>query len=283
MSTRYAYPPPSDGKPFRLIMGLRELEPREWFEAGDDVAEQLHERGELINSVRETVFQVLPGYESQLQEFIDLIMANIKEFHDEYSVEGTKVTHIPTGNSVDLSQDHPLLQLGKVICEDLCLMAKIEKEWRLVAGIVVFPSRWDLRSKIGKNIDEIHAPVPGYSEALQPYMSATFDKIKSGRPVWRRNWSLHSTSDLHQPISIHQTAAAENFWWRTERQTLTRLGDSDFLLFTIRNRAEPLSWIKADPVSAAAFAETLLSMSNETLEYKSLVDDRAKIIEYLRS
>lgn len=280
---RYAYPPPSDGKPFRLIMGLRELEARSWFEDGSDVESQLSERNVLIDSSRDVVFQVLPGYEKQIGEFIDLILSNLAQYHEEYVVEGEKITHLPSGISADLSKDHPLLQLARVLCEDLCLMAKEDGLWKLVAGVVVFPSRWDLRTKIGKNIDEIHTPVPGYASALQPYMSATFDKIKPGRPVWRRNWSLHSTPDLHQPTSIHHDATPENYWWRTERQTLTRLGESDFLLFTIRNRAEPLSWIKEDPDSAAAFAETLLSMSPETLEYKSLVRDREKIVNYLRN
>lgn len=281
MTSDYAYPPPSDGKPFRLIMGLRELDLVTWFESGADVEGQLSERNVLIDSRRDVVFQILPGYESELQEFISMIIANLNEYHSEYAIDGDLITHIPTSRTVDISADHPLLQLGRVVCEDICLMSKIEGEWVLVAGIVVFPSRWDLRTKIGKNIDAIHAPVPGYGSALQPYMSSTFEKIKAGRPVWRRNWSLHSTADLHQPTNIHRDTTPENYWWRTERQTLTRLGEKDSLLFTIRNRAEPLAWIKNDLESASAFAETLRSMSPETLDYKSLAKDRDAIIHYL--
>jgi hypothetical protein len=113
-------------------------------------------------------------------------------------------------------------------------------------------------------------------------MTATFDKIGIDRPVWRKNWSLHSTADLHQPISIHEPATPENYWWRTERQTLTLSLHGDFLFFTIRNRSEPLSWIKKDPDSAALFAETLASFAPETVEYKGLVKDHQAIIDYLR-
>ena len=282
MSSQFAYPPPSDGKPFRLIMGLRELEPATWFESGVDVEGQLLERNQLIDNQREVVFQALAGFDDEITQFTSLIVDNLKEFHPEYAFNGSVITHSLTGISADISIDHPFLQLGRVLCEDLCLMAKVNDEWTLVAGVVVFPSRWDLRTKIGKGIDAIHTPVPGYQAALQPYMSATFEKIKAGRPVWRRNWSLHSTADLHQPTSIHESATPENYWWRTERQTLTRLGEKDFLLFTIRNRAEPLSWIKQDPEAAKAFADTVASMSPETLEYKSLVRDREAIISYLR-
>ena len=282
MRESFVYPPPSDGKPFRLVMGLRELNPDYWFESGSDVEEQLLERNRLIENLRETVFQVLPGHDSALHQFIAEIVGNLRDHHPEYTVRESLITHTPTGIAVDLTKDHPLIQLGKVLCEDICLMAKVNGVWTLVAGVVVFPSRWDLREKIGKDIDSIHTPVPGYGQALAPYMSATFEKIKEGRPVWRRNWSLHSTKDLHQPTSIHAESKPENYWWRTERQTLTRLGDGEYLLFTIRNRAEPLEWITKDSESAAAFADTLESMSDETLEYKSLTKDKEAIVDYLR-
>lgn len=132
-------------------------------------------------------------------------------------------------------------------------------------------------------MDAVHQPVPGYESALAPYMTATFDKISAERPVWRKNWSLHSTEDLHQPTSIHAQVAPENYWWRTERQTLTRAHQGDFLFFTIRNRAEPLKWIKEDPISAEAFAQTLESYSPETTEYKGLVADHQSIVDYLRN
>ena len=57
----------------------------------------------------------------------------------------------------------------------------------------------------------------------------------------------------------------------------------DLLYFTIRNRAEPLSWIKADQESASLFAETLASFTAETIEYKGLQKDHQAIIEYLRN
>jgi hypothetical protein len=114
-------------------------------------------------------------------------------------------------------------------------------------------------------------------------MTATFDKISADRPVWRKNWSLHSTEDLHQPTSIHEPATPDQYWWRTERQTLTRAECGEFLFFTIRNRAEPLHWIKESPESSQAFAETLASFTPETIEYKGLQLDHQKIIDYLRS
>jgi hypothetical protein len=284
MSAGYIYPPPSDGKPFRLNMGLRSLEDALWLEGGSDVEQQIIERCELALTAREVVYQELPGYYSAINELIERICKNLAKFHGErYLVDADSVTYLPSQIEIDLAAPDILLQMAKIICEDLVVLAREDGEWKIVAGAVLFPSRWKLSEKIGKGMDAVHTPVPGFAQALAPYMTATFDKITADRPVWRKNWSLHSTADLHQPTSIHSAAEPKDYWWRTERQTLTRADSGDFLYFTIRNRAEPLAWIKEDPQSAQQFAETLESLAPETIEYKGIVKDHQLIIDYLRS
>jgi hypothetical protein len=284
MAATFIYPPPSDGKPFRLNMGLRSLELAAWLEAGDDLTPQILERQQLIESAREVVYQELPGYKGAISELVDRIVENLKEFHDcDYAFTSNTITYLSTDTTISLNSDDVLLQLASVIAEDLVVLAREDDEWRIVAGAVIFPSRWKLIEKIGKGMDAVHTPVPGYATALAPYMTATFDKVTVDRPVWRKNWSLHSTEHLHQPTSIHEPAAPSDYWWRTERQTLTRSRAGEFMYFTIRNRAEPLQWIKSDPESSALFAETLASYSPETIEYKGLVKDHQAIVDYLRA
>ena len=284
MSQGYIYPPPADGKPFRLNMGLRSLEPALWLEGGEDLEAQIPERLILKTDAREVVYQELPGYRDVIEDLVALIAENLAMFHaDRYEVSTESVKHLPTGASADLASSDLLLQIASIIGEDLVVLSREDGEWKIVAGAVLFPSRWKLSEKIGKGMDAVHAPVPGFASALAPFMTATFDKISADRAVWRKNWSLHSTSDLHQPTSIHAPANPEDYWWRTERQTLTRSRTGDFLYFTIRNRAEPLSWIKADQESAVLFAETLASFSSDTIEYKGLQQDHQAIINYLRN
>jgi len=279
----FAYPPPNDGKPFRLTLGLRELHAKDWFEAGSDVEGQLRQRRELIESSREVVYQQLPGHHDALSFFINQIIENLTTHHGEYSSTGLTLTHTPTNVTVDLSGESALVELAKVLVEDICLLHKADHQWRLVAGVVIFPSRWDLREKIGKTIDEIHRPVPSYGEQLEPLLSDSFDRLTSDRPVWRRNWSLHTTSQLHEPRFTGERAIPENYWWRTERQTLTKSPDGKYLLFTIRNRAEPLKWIKNDAVAAQAFAKTLTSLSESMLDYKRIREDKEALINYLNN
>ena len=284
MSQGYIYPPPADGKPFRLNMGLRSLEPTLWLEGGEDLEVQIPERLAFKEDAREVIYQELPGYRSAIEDLVALIAENLATFHtDRYEVSRESVRHLPTGASADLASSDALLQIASIIGEDLVVLNREDGEWKIVAGAVLFPSRWKLSEKIGKGMDAVHTPVPGFATALAPFMTATFDKITADRAVWRKNWSLHSTPDLHQPTSIHVPANPDEYWWRTERQTLTRSRIGAFLYFTIRNRAEPLSWIKVNQESAALFADTLASFATETIEYKGLQRDHQAIIDYLRN
>lgn len=281
----YVYPPPADGKPFRLVMGLRSMPAQSWIEGGPDLATQLAQRQQLISTKRDVVFRTLSDYESPSLRFAEMILENLKEFHsDRYLVnQSGAVRHLETGFEVNIHEDHPFLQLAKVISEDLCLISRVNNQWLLTSAAVIFPSRWQLAAKIGRNLDEIHAPVPGYDISLQPAMNLTFDRLTPERQVWRLNWALHADHELHQPTAERVSADPSQYWWRTERQTLTKLAGGDHVLFTIRNRAEPLANLLADPIHAASFAETLSSMSPATIEYKGLSQDHQAIVDYLIS
>ena len=283
MSTNFIYPPPKDGKPFRLSLGLRELDPANWIEAGSDLVEQLKKRKELLETKRTVVFQEIAGYEEAALTYARALKDNLSKFHPDYVVADDQITHKPTGITVNLLEDHPFVQLAQVIAEDLCLLSYKNSTWNLVAGVVIFPSRWQLLEKIGKNIDAIHGPVPGYQGALQPLMVDTFNKIKPERPVWRRNWSLHETEELHEPTYTPHQVEISDYWWRTERQTLTKSKSDQFLLFTIRNRSEPFNLIKEDPQATSEFVKTLESLDPQMLEYKRLAQVSRGLIEFLKN
>ncbi len=280
--SEFVYSPPIDGKPFKLAMGLRTLDPQAWLEGGDDLNTQLIERNELFSTQQDTIYGELDGYAAEIDYFTQLLVGNLKEFHGgDYEFGERSIAHLPSRFHAQMKSDRPLLELSRIIAEDLCILKKINGEWTLIAGAVLFPSRWKLSEKLGKSLDQIHQPVPGYDSGLQPYMTPTFEKITPDRAVWRKNWSLHSTSDLHQPESIHTSVSPLDYWWRTERQTLTRSAESEAILFTIRNRAEPLRWILNRSDEAHAFAETLASMSPETIEYKGLTSAHREIVDAL--
>ena len=106
MVSHFVYPPPSDGKPFRLNMGLRSLEPATWLEGGEDLLTQIPERIELAAHARDVVYQELPGYQGAISELVERVIENLLAFHiAHYTLAGRTLTHIPTGAHIDIDAD----------------------------------------------------------------------------------------------------------------------------------------------------------------------------------
>ena len=160
----YVYGPPTDGKPFKLAMGLRTLDPAQWLEGGPDLLDQLTERSELIAQKRELIYGTIPGHNAEINYFVEEIRRNLEEFHSaQYEVKANSIRHLESGYIAELDSPDPLLELSRVVAEDLCVLKRIDGAWTLIAGAVLFPSRWKLSEKLGKSLDRIHAPVPGYT------------------------------------------------------------------------------------------------------------------------
>ena len=127
-------------------------------------------------------------------------------------------------------QDAPLELAGRLVQEDLCLMQRGEAGYRLVAAVLCFPAHWRLSDKLGRPLEAIHGPVPGFGERLAATVDRFFASIQVARPVWRVNWSLVDTPDLFlppehrgHPTPISAERAGAELWLRVERQTLRRL------------------------------------------------------------
>ena len=139
------------------------------------------------------------------------------------------------GLASDATDEHPIVAASRLVQEDLCVLVRSDA-WRLEAACVCFPSRWALATKIGRTLDEIHAPVPSYDQELSGPTSSVFDRLRPERSFWRLNWSLLDSPDLFQPTSARAAPGGDldQWYFRVERQTLRRLPASDAIVFTIR-------------------------------------------------
>ncbi|MBW8827141.1 MAG: DUF3445 domain-containing protein [Acidobacteria bacterium] len=165
-----------------------------------------------------------------------------------------------------------------LVQEDLCVLVRREPGWCLDAGVVCFPSMWSLRAKLGRPMAEIHGPVPAYAEELGAQVDRFLDRLD--RPVWRRNWFIHGSSELHQPepppLSAG-TCAPEDLWLRSERQALRRLPSTGALLFTIRTQQAPLVVVPDDLVRRLAAA--VRAWPPELVAYRSAATWRDVFLE----
>lgn len=282
-------PPPPDHSPFRegpfkLAMGLQPLDLQDWIEPDVRLADELAEKERLLRDRHQEVFAALPEALAGSVEVLELLAEHLpKRFPTLYKREGDILHNLVTQQTWDLSQDvlQPLDLAGRLVQEDLCLMQQDLKAgvYRLVGASLCFPTRWRLAEKLGKPLNVIHAPIPGYEEQLAATMDRYFERIKVDKPVWRINWSLIDDPTLFQPTghgrqglnpAITPENAGEKLWLRMERQTLRRLPRTHDILFTIRVHVRPLRELAAHPERAAMLAVAMRTMPEPMRLYKSL-------------
>ncbi|EEP82556.1 predicted protein [Uncinocarpus reesii 1704] len=167
----------------------------------------------------------------------------------------------------------------------------------LEAYTTCFPSGFDTRTKLGKRLDEIHIPVPGYKQKLEKSMDRFFDKLEVGKFVKRANWTLTTDADLFAAFGgIHgqqgecmkplEELDLDNTFLRCERQTLYRLPTSGALVFSFHTYRYPIQQIK-DEGSAEDLALAIdgFEAGNVPLmaRYKRVPAWGEAVKEYLRS
>lgn len=189
----------------------------------------------------------------------------------------------------------PLDWLGRQVQEDLLLLAGDPAAgFPLIAGQLCFPNHWCLDEKIGLPLLAIHAPVPGYAEQVGRPTDMLLERLKPGRPVWRRNWSVVVSAQLNlssrygaemaqRKAAITAANAGEHCYFRTERQTLSRMPRGGAVLFTIRTHAAPIAALAADRAWAARFLALLRSTPHATLAYKGMAPYLDALLVYLEA
>ncbi len=216
-----AYAPWTDPRLARKP-GTLPLDPARWLETGADTPGQMARRRDLIETQRSVVLAALPRSATAQEELCKAVADH-------------------TGGPVP-DDPSPLGQVGRMVQEDFCLLEKHgdDGEYRLTGAILCFPSRWSLAEKLGHPLTHIHGPVPDYSDDLARRVNRLFDGVRAGHPLWRANWTVHPTDELHQPSGDWRQAEDGPLHIRVERQTFLRLPRSGAVVFGIRTFIDPL-------------------------------------------
>jgi hypothetical protein len=274
---------PDFAVPHRVVMGLESVPDSEpWLEIDDEWGSDVGEKRRLLEEHGEQVSVALPESLPAQRETLDVVIRALERHPDRALVPSA-------GQSPSGKQERPLDEAALQVQEDLCLLERADA-WRLTAANVCFPTRWDLLSKLGLPLDEIHGRVPHYREDLARPADRFFDGMKPGRVFRRSNWSLVDDPALFQPggkfrrvrnQTIDAESAGDLVWIRSEIQTLQRLPTTDAVLFTIRVYRTPLGVLGREPERARALAGSLRSMSEPFLLYKSFPAIGDAVLGYL--
>lgn len=295
---------PYDGSSKLFQIGLKQLDLNNWIEIDETFDFQLAEKRRIYAEHGPQVFVAEEGTQDAQAEVLELLTEHLSaRFPERYRSKGeglTVVGHTELDGlgALDLP---PLHKASLLVQEDLILMRRGEEGWRLAAGALCFPSSWLLTEKFGKHMSAIHQPVPGFGPGTRNagLIDRMFDKLQIVQPVERFNWSIQAGDALYHPLSnagridratgrsvrFPDVEAAARAFIRVERQTLRKLPGSGDILFTIRIHLDPMGLLKSRPdraALAASFAEQLLALGGEQLDYKGLTADRDRLVEALR-
>lgn len=275
-------PTPFDGSSRPFTIGLQALDPALWLDRDHTFDFQLAEKRRLYENLHDKVFVEEPETREAQGEVLELVRQNL----------GLAPTE-------EIGAASPLIAASLLIQEDLILMRRDERGWRLAAGSLCFPSSWTLTEKFGRPLDEIHAPVPGFSAGTRnaELIARMFDRLQPANVMLRFNWSVQAGDALYHPLSNvardeRATTAPTRFpgdtaasaFIRVERQTLRKLPRSGDILFTIRIYLDPLGWLASHPqraAIAASFARQLTELDRAQLDYKGLLADRDRLVTTL--
>jgi len=197
------------------LPGVGPVPIKDWLSRSDTFEAQIAYRRDLMDQSRNAVFQVTPEAEPACRELRDIICIE--------------------GNHPKSNTDHPLLDAASHIQEDICILQKQEDHHVLTAGVMCFPSSWDLREKIGRSLAGIHRPVPEFSE-VSGIVERMLSVIRVEQPLGRANFLIYTDPELHQPrgegISKPMNPNAPRYI-RVERQTFRRLPKTHAVVFAI--------------------------------------------------
>jgi hypothetical protein len=251
-------------------MGLRPLEPDDWLERDDHAEEELAQKTTLLAEHYDDVVATQPAGEAASHE----LLGEVREFLGR--------VHPGVATTVD-DEEHPLVAASRLVQDDLCVLVK-DDQWRLRAACVCFPSRWELATKIGATLDEIHGPVPHYDEVLARPTNAFFDRLGPQRSFWRLNWTLLDDAALHQPRAARAAPSGNlaDWFFRVERQTLRQLPVTRAIVFTIRTYVTPARTLAdANGQFVATLTHALETASPATQAYKGWTGVAARLRDAL--
>ena len=284
---------PFEAGPHRMLMGLVARPPDELIEIDEIYSAEMAERRALLDGRRDEVFAALAVSEQATRETLDRIAAVLPARYPAwFARHGDRLCNRLTGEEWDVSDPpcDPLELAGRLVQEDLCLIQPTDAGPVLQAAVLCAPSRWRLHEKIGRPLAVIHQPVPLYADQLSAPVDRFMRHLKPGKLAERLNWSVTDDPALFQIEGKHRTQAdptitaanaASRLFLRVERQTLSRLPGSGFILFTIRVHSYKLARVLAQPGAAARLAAALRALPPSMAVYKSLPPFRDALLSHL--
>jgi hypothetical protein len=156
-----------------LLTAFKKLEPDWWLELENTYLSRIAQRKELFEKHGKNVLQMLPGSEAACNELMEMAVQFLCARYPHYfritGAPGEEVLINKILNKVfRIRTMEPLKVLLENIPEDFAITLRNQEtgDYEFRAGVVCSSLGWNVGTKIGKNLREIHAPIPDYREKM---------------------------------------------------------------------------------------------------------------------
>ncbi|KAK7753623.1 hypothetical protein SLS62_004481 [Diatrype stigma] len=281
---------------YHQTMSLTKLETDWWIELESTYRARVAQRQELYAKHGSAVLDFLPGSELACKELMEMVVQFVCARYPRYfslSADKRRLENRILGTETALAERHPLLVLLDNVPEDFAVVLRHPDTglYHFRAGVVCSSLGWNVASKIGLKLHEIHEPIPDYKEKMQFSMDRYFSKMPSSKPIQRGSWGLEVDQPLYMPPGDPHGAlreyqdpglARERCHFRVDWQTLRRLPLSGGVVFNFKGLFTPLAEFRDEPYVPALLLKVLAEGSPAIMRYKGTWHTEHVVLPMLR-
>ena len=170
-----------------ILAALTKMEPDWWLEVENNYVSRVNERKELFQKYGKMVLDYLPGSELVCKELMEMCLQfYCARYPKHFSLSADKKTfhNVLLNEDTDIKSMHPLHVLLNNVPEDFAIVLRNENDgmYYFRAGVICSSLGWNVSTKIGMQLKEIHKPIPDYKEKMSFSMDRYFSKMPTNAP-----------------------------------------------------------------------------------------------------
>ncbi len=166
---------------------MTKLETDWWIELESTYKSRIAQRKELFAKNGKAVLDALPGSVLACKELMEMVLQFIcTRYPQHFTLMDNRILHNRIlGTEQDIRAKPPLEVLLDNVPEDFALMLRDDETgyYFLRAAVICSALGWNVGSKIGKQLHQIHEPIPDYKEKMQFSMDRCASQPESYYPL----------------------------------------------------------------------------------------------------
>lgn len=163
------------GLSLTIRLALTKLETDWWLELDKSYVDRIAERKRLFAEHGKLVLDYLPGSELACKEIMEMALQFVVARYPQYfslsrePSQGYIFHNGPLKTATVINSMHPLHVLLENIPEDFAVMLRNPEDgfYYFRAGVICSSLGWNVGTKIGLQLKEIHSPIPDYKEKME--------------------------------------------------------------------------------------------------------------------